>query len=59
MGMAIFPHSNVQYGSSFIILITLQKLIDTESSVSINDEITYQNNMSEEVFMSSKTSRNN
>ena len=57
--MAIFPHSNVQYGSSFIILITLQKLIDTESSFGINDEITYQNNMSEEVFMSSKTSRNN
>ena len=47
--MSNFPHSNVQNGSSFNRLNTLQKLIDSDSNVSINDEIKYQNHMSEEI----------
>ena len=49
MGMSNFPHINVQNGGSFNTLITLQKLIYIESSVSINDEITDKIHMSEEI----------
>ena len=37
IGTSKMPHRNVQNGSSFITLSNLQKVIDTESSVSIND----------------------
>ena len=40
---------NIQNGSSFNTLSTLQELIDTESSVSINDEIKYQNHISKDI----------
>ena len=40
-------HINVQNDSPFNTLITFQKLTDTESSVSINDEIMDENNISE------------
>ena len=39
IGNSNLPHINVQNNSPFNILITLQKEIDTESTVSINDEI--------------------
>ena len=42
-----FSHSNVQNDSPFHTLITFQKVIDTDSSVSINDERTDENNRSE------------
>ena len=57
IGTPNFPHRNVQYGSSFNTLINLQKLIDTESTVSINDDITDKNIMSEGILISSKFSR--
>ena len=44
IGTSKFHHRNVQNGGSFNTLNTLRKLIDTESSVSINDEMTYTNN---------------
>ena len=37
IGTSNFPCSNVQNGASFNTLITLQKVIDKESSVSLND----------------------
>ena len=43
------PHSNVQNEILFDTLINLQKVTDTQSIASINDEITCQNNISEEV----------
>ena len=49
IGMSNFPHRNVQNENSFNTLINLQKIIYTKSSVSINDETTDHNNMSEEI----------
>ena len=46
-----FPLISVQNVSSFNALITLQKVIDKNSSVSINDEIRDQNNTSEEIHL--------
>ena len=43
------PHGNVQNVSLYIALITLQKVTYSESSASINDEITDQIIISEEV----------
>ena len=40
---------SVQNGSSFNTLATLKESIDTESSVSINDEIKYQNHISKDI----------
>ena len=44
-----FPHRNVKNDSPFDTLGTLQKVTDTESSVSINDEKTDKNNIREEI----------
>ena len=49
IGTSNHLHINVQKDSPFNTLITLQKLTDTESSVSINDEIMDQNNISEDI----------
>ena len=43
------PHINAQRKSSLNKLSTLQKETDTESSISINDEITWENNISETI----------
>ena len=40
IGNSNLPYINVQTKRSFHILITFQKETDTESSVSVNDEIT-------------------
>ena len=47
--MSNFMHSDIQNGSSFNTLITLQKIIDAESSVPKNDKKTDQNYMSEDI----------
>ena len=44
------PHSNVQNYSPFNTLVNLKKVTYTESSISINYEITGQNNISAEMF---------
>ena len=49
IGSSDLPHSNIQTDSPYNTLNNLQKLIDTESSVSINDKIMDQNNSSEEI----------
>ena len=49
LGNPNFPHSNVKSGISFNTFITSQQVINTESIVSINDERTCQNNISEEI----------
>ena len=49
-GTSNFPHGNVQHVSSFNTIINLQKLIDKESSFSINDKRTDQNHISEEIL---------
>ena len=43
------PHINVQNDILFNTLINLQKETDTNSSVSVNDEINDDNNISEEI----------
>ena len=49
IGTSNLPYSNVQNDSSFNTLVTLQKVTDTVSSVSINNERKYGNNISEEI----------
>ena len=50
IGTSKFTHRNVQNGSLFNKLITLQRvIIDTESSVGINNEIIDQNHITEEI----------
>ena len=48
-GTSIFTRSNVQNDSSLNTLINLKKVTYTEPSVSINDEKTDQNHISEEI----------
>ena len=47
IGNSNLPCINVQTEGSFNTLITLQKQTDIESSISINDEIIYEKNISE------------
>ena len=49
IGTSNLPYSNVQNDSSFNTLVTLQKITDTVSSVSINNERKDGNNISEEI----------
>ena len=43
IGTLNLPHSNGQDGSPFITIISLQKVTDTESNISVNDEINNKN----------------
>ena len=49
IGHSNLPHIYVQNDNSFNTLSNLKKVADTESCVSINDEIIDENNMSEEI----------
>ena len=49
IGNSNLPCINVQTKSSFNTLINLQKEIDIDSIISINNEITDKNNISEEI----------
>ena len=59
IGNSNLTQINSQNGSPFNTFFNLQKLMDIDSSGIINDEVTYQKNMSEEILSDKKISRNN